>query len=948
MANCTRVRAVRQRRGQRTPHSQSSNHFTNIDPPVRVVGTSDCGCVSRDLGTPASPLSRTALSPVRVRGMQSEADLVERVVNRLPLEEAEAVLSKLEDELITVETIDAGLGHEDLLGGSGIGFSELHCDVVLLSDENWESKYGSAQAAADADPYAWMAASLARLLPDRLQAPSKIWQDTMSALRAADVRSEAQLMSMTKAQLRSAKVPVVASVHLQGALRALVPSAAPSDAVPTTRACANEPSANEPTLLPPRFGASAEALEEMQVTITGTDGDTMVFALSQDKSRVEEWLNGALEIDNVREMQMDLETGAVRDSKGRFTVKPEERADKMQALKSLLGRVGVEVVEMQISALTSAGTTGKPSYKSPSCEPPGSTLCVGEEAEATILQIMEMGFDREEVMKAMGAAFMDPDRAVEYLMTGIPGAPPAPQADEAIRQDVDTFFQMNSTLLTRIAQLTSYKTFNNGVKRFRGEGLEGERQTVLDDFLPKLERDGWLTTAKVVMLWAGERDEEILFGGLEGKTKRMMKKLYSVLLEEEGEETAKNPPKASCESSTGVGGGGGSGAGEQTMPACQPRSLLKEASAQNPSSPKASAETVTGVGGGVRGAREQTTPECQPRNLLLKELSAKNPSPKASAETAEEFGDGGVGGASEETIVEQLGRADVGAASPSAAPSDAVPTTRATSALTSAGTTGKPSYKSPPCEPSGSMLCVGEEAEATILQIMEMGFDREEVMKAMGAAFMDPDRAVEYLMTGIPGAPPAPQADEAIRQDVDTFFQMNSTLLTRIAQLTSYKTFNNGVKRFRGEGLEGERQTVLDDFLPKLERDGWLTTAKVVMLWAGERDEEILFGGLEGKTKLLMKKLYSVLLEEEEGTADKDELAEARRLSLETQSDDAAAESLEELRESLEELRELGGAVGEVVSDLKRMRDFCGMIERMQSMSGVGRGSKGAAAAGSE
>ena len=45
MANCTRVRAVRQRRGQRTPHSQSSNHFTNIDPPVRVVGTSDCGSV---------------------------------------------------------------------------------------------------------------------------------------------------------------------------------------------------------------------------------------------------------------------------------------------------------------------------------------------------------------------------------------------------------------------------------------------------------------------------------------------------------------------------------------------------------------------------------------------------------------------------------------------------------------------------------------------------------------------------------------------------------------------------------------------------------------------------------------------------------------------------------------------------------------------------------------
>lgn len=79
------------------------------------------------------------------------------------------------------------------------------------------------------------------------------------------------------------------------------------------------------------------------------------------------------------------------------------------------------------------------------------------------------------------------------------------------------------------------------------------------------------------------------------------------------------------------------------------------------------------------------------------------------------------------------------AANPPASPSPAPP-----SAPTTTRTTESSNFNDP------SALAMGEQRAAAIANMEAMGFPRDQIDRAMRAAFFNPDRAVQYLLEGIP------------------------------------------------------------------------------------------------------------------------------------------------------------------------------------------------------
>ncbi|KAJ7096398.1 hypothetical protein C8R44DRAFT_717892 [Mycena epipterygia] len=103
---------------------------------------------------------------------------------------------------------------------------------------------------------------------------------------------------------------------------------------------------------------------------------------------------------------------------------------------------------------------------------------------------------------------------------------------------------------------------------------------------------------------------------------------------------------------------------------------------------------------------------------------------------------------------------------PAPAPAPAVPAPVEAPAAPAAA--AAPAAPAPAFGDTASFLS-GEALQSTIANMMEMGFTREEVTRALRASYNNPDRAVEYLFNGIPahleaeasGAPAGPPAAAA-------------------------------------------------------------------------------------------------------------------------------------------------------------------------------------------
>lgn len=126
-----------------------------------------------------------------------------------------------------------------------------------------------------------------------------------------------------------------------------------------------------------------------------------------------------------------------------------------------------------------------------------------------------------------------------------------------------------------------------------------------------------------------------------------------------------------------------------------------------------------------------------------------------------------------------------------AAPSTETPKTVPTPVVPAAtATTASVSVPQPPAE---SNIVVGDEYNKMVTQIMEMGYERAQVELALRASFNNPDRAVEYLISGIPTFADDPPAAPGV--EVPAPHQGDGNSLEFLRSLPQFQQMRSAVRR---------------------------------------------------------------------------------------------------------------------------------------------------------
>ena len=187
------------------------------------------------------------------------------------------------------------------------------------------------------------------------------------------------------------------------------------------------------------------------------------------------------------------------------------------------------------------------------------------------------------------------------------------------------------------------------------------------------------------------------------------------------------------------------------------------------------------------------------------------------------------------------------------------------------------SLQHPPHDPStGEMpefemrseMLEGQELEEEdgILRIMEMGFGREEAVQAVQAAHGDAERALEYLMTGIPAdgqdqgqgqGQAASQRPEQHMEDWERVFVLYEKFWRRIASIAALSTC-------KGDVLAAAELAFFTPMLAHLEEAGWRVGRPVRrILLESVRDVELAARDCDANSRMQIRKLLGWVREEE-------------------------------------------------------------------------------------